>query len=400
MMKRVSIKPFGKAIFLVSMILLCGIFIFSCTSKKIDEKAEVYKVGAVFSVTGRASFLGDPEKKTAEMIAEKINNNGGINGHKLDLIVYDSEGDATKCNLAVKKLITQDKVCAIIGPSISGNSIAVVPIAEETETPLISCAASYKIVFNEETGKPYKWVFKTPQSDSMAVEAIYTHMQKHGISKIAIITGTSGFGASGRGELLKYAPKYGITIVADEQYDPQDTDLTAQLTKIKGTSPEAIVNWSIGPTQVLVLRNRSDLGMSEIPFYQSHGFGSRKNIEQAAGTAEGVLCPLGACNIAELLPDSNPQKKVTMNYLEEYKAKYHEDLSSFGGHAWDALYMVTAALEAVGNDKAKIRDYIENIKGFVGQHGVFNFSPDDHNGLTKDAFTMVVVKNGDWALAD
>ncbi len=400
MMKKAGKKALAKAMFAVSMFLLSGIFIFSCTSKKIDDKAEVYKVGAVFSVTGPTSFLGDPEKKTAEMIVEKINADGGINGHKLELVVYDDEGDATKCNLAVKKLIEQDKVSVVIGPSISGNSIAVVPVADEFETPLVSCAASYKIVMNEETGKPYKWVFKTPQSDSMAVEAIYTHMQKSGITNIAILSDTSGFGASGRGELAKYAQQYGITIVSDEQYDPKDTDLTAQLTKIKGNAPQAIINWSVGPTQVLALRNRSDLGMNEIPFYQSHGFGSRKNIEQAAGTAEGVLCPLGACNIATLLPDSHPQKNVTMKYMEEYKAKYNEELSSFGGHAWDAMYMVTAAFEAVGSDKAAIRDYIENIKGFVGQHGVFNFSPDDHNGLTKEAFSMVVVKDGDWALVE
>jgi branched-chain amino acid transport system substrate-binding protein len=359
-----------------------------------------YKVGAVFSVTGRTSFLGDPEKKTAEMISEQINKAGGINGKKLELIVYDTEGDATKTTLAVKKLITQDKVSAIIGPSLSGTSLAVVPLAEKNKIPLVSCAASYKIVHNDKTGKPYKWVFKTPQTDTMAAEAIYTHMKKHGISKIAIISVTSGFGASGRSELIRLAPKYKINIVADEKYGPKDTDMTAQLTKIKGTSPQAIVNWSVGPTQVTVLRNYRDLGMTSIPFYQSHGFGSRKNIKLAAGAAEGVFCPLGACNIAELLPANNPQKKVTMQYMKNYMAKYNEPLSSFGGHAWDALHMVVKALENVGNDKAKIRDYLENhIKGFVGQHGIFNYSPDDHNGLTKDAFNMVVVKDGDWALA-
>ena len=359
-----------------------------------------YKVGAVFSATGRTSFLGDPEKKTAEMIAEQINKAGGINGHKLELIVYDTEGDATKCNLAVKKLITQDKVCAVIGPSLSGTSLAVVPLAEKYKTPLVSCAASYKIVHNDKTGKPYKWVFKTPQTDTMAVEAIYTRLQKTGINKIAIISVTSGFGASGRGELIRLAPKYKINIVADEKYGPKDTDMTAQLTKIKGKSPQAIVNWSVGPTQVTVLRNYRDLGMTSIPFYQSHGFGSRKNIELAAGAAEGVFCPLGACNIAELLPANDPQKAVTMKYMKDYMAKYNEPLSSFGGHAWDALNMVVKALENVGCDKAKIRDYLENhIKGFVGQHGIFNYSPEDHNGLTKDAFNMVVVKDGDWALA-
>jgi branched-chain amino acid transport system substrate-binding protein len=367
--------------------------------KKASEATQ-YKVGAVFSVTGRASFLGDPEKKTAEMVVEQINQAGGINGVPLKLIVYDDEGDATKCNLHVKKLIHQDKVTAVIGPSVSGLSLAVIPVFEQNKTPLVSCAASYKIVHNAATGKPYPWIFKTPQSDSMAVEAIYTHLQGKGVNKIAVMSVTSGFGASGRQELLRLAKAYNMEIVADEKYDPKDTDMTAQLTKIKGLGPQAIVNWSIGPTQVTVLRNRRDLGMESIPFYQSHGFGSRKNIELAAGAAEGVFCPLGACNIAPLLPEAHPQKAVTTQYLNEYKSKYNEPLSSFGGHAWDAMHLVADALKAVGADKAKIRDYLETKKNFIGQHGVFNFSADDHNGLTKEAFQMVVVTGGDWALAN
>lgn len=379
------------ALFFIATLTMC--------QKKAAEVAE-YKVGAVFSVTGRASFLGDPEKKTAEMIVEQVNKAGGINGKPLKLIVYDDEGDATKCNLQVKKLLEQDKVTAVIGPSVSGLSLAVVPVFEQAQTPLISCAASYKIVHNEATGKPYKWVFKVPQSDSLAVEAIYTQMQSKGINKIAIMSVTSGFGASGRQELLRLAPEYGMEILADEKYDPKDTDMTAQLTKIKGLEPQAIVNWSIGPTQVTVVRNWRDLGMQGIPFYQSHGFGSRKNIELAGGAAEGVMCPLGACNIANLLPADHPQKAVTMQYEQNYKAKYNEPLSSFGGHAWDATHLLVDALKAVGDDKAKIRDYLENKKNFVGQHGVFNFSPEDHNGLTKAAFQMVVVKDGDWALVN
>jgi branched-chain amino acid transport system substrate-binding protein len=360
--------------------------------------AEAYKVGAVFSVTGRASFLGDPEKKTALMLQEQINKKGGINGHPLELIIYDDEGDATKCALAVRKLITQDKVCAIVGPSLSGLSMAVLPEAEKHKIPLVSCAASYKIVHNEKTGKPYKWVFKVPQSDSMAVEAIYTHMKKSGISKVAIMTGTTGFGKSGKSELERLANEFGITIVASESYGPRDTDLTAQLTKIKKHRPQAIVNWSIGPTQVIAVRNRADLGMQDIRMYQSHGFGSRRNIELSVGAAEGVYTPLGACNYAEILPDDHPQKGVTMEYLRSYTAKYFEPVSSFGGHGWDSLSIVLKALEAVGCNKAKIRDYIEHLTGFVGQHGIFNFSPKDHNGLTKDAFQMIVVRYGNWAL--
>ena len=391
----------NRNIFRAVLICMAVLMAFGLTmcQKKAPEVTE-YKIGAVFSVTGRASFLGDPEKKTAEMVVEQINKDGGINGKQLKLIVYDDEGDATKCNLHVKKLIEQDKVSAVIGPSISGLSLAVIPVFEQNKTPLVSCAASYKIVHNAETGKPYPWVFKVPQTDSMAVEAIYTHLQGKGFSKIAIMSVTSGFGASGRQELIRLAGQYGMEIVADEKYDPKDTDMTAQLTKIKGLGPQAIVNWSIGPTQVTVLRNWRDLGMESIPFYQSHGFGSRKNIELAAGAAEGILCPLGACNIAELLPENHPQKTVTMQYLKNYMAKYNEPLSSFGGHGWDAIHLVVDALKAVGDDKTKIRDYLESKKDFVGQHGVFSFSADDHNGLTKESFQMVVVKDGDWALAN
>ncbi len=380
------------AVVLLACIVVCGF--------SIQPALAEIKIGAIFSVTGPASFLGDPEKKTAEMVVEAVNEAGGINGEKIQLIVYDDETNATKCNLYAKKLINQDKVIAVIGPTASGLSLAVIPVFEKSKTPLISCAASYKIVHNEATGKPYPWIFKTPQSDSLAVEAIYARMQKKGISKVAIMSVTDGFGASGRQELLRLAPEYKIEILADEKYDPKDTDMTTQLTKIKGLAPQAIINWSVGPTQVTVVRNWRDLGMDKIPFYQSHGFGSRKNIELAAGAAEGVYCPLGACNIAEILPADHPQKQVTMGYMKSYMAKYNEQLSSFGGHAWDALYLLVDAIKAVGPDKAKIRDYLENKKNFVGQHGVFNFSADDHNGLTKESFQMVVVKDGDWALAD
>jgi len=362
---------------------------------------ESYKIGAVFSVTGRTSFLGDPEKKTAEMIAEAINKAGGINGRELDLIIYDTEGDSTKARVAVEKLITRNKVVAVIGPSLSGTSLAVVDLAEKHKIPLVSCAASYKIVTDEDSGTQRKWVFKVPQSDSMAVEAIYTHLKKRGSKKVAIMSSTTGFGKSGRGELNRLAPKFGITIVADETYGPQDNDMTTQLTKIKGTDAQAIINWTVGATQVVVLRNWKDLGMTGITFYQSHGFGSRKNIELAAGAAEGVYAPLGGCNTPEALPAGHPQKKVTLAYNKNYMATYNEPVSSFGGHAWDALNLVVEALGAVGGDKAAIRDYLEGKKNFVGQHGVFNFSKDDHNGLVwQDAFNMIVVKDGDWAVAD
>lgn len=381
----------GRAIWIALTLIVSLALVFSCTKEK-----EPYKVGAVFSVTGRTSFLGEPEKKTAVMIAEAINKVGGINGHPLELVVYDDESDETKAVLAVKRLLKKDKVPVIIGPSLSGNTLAVVKVMNDAKVPLVSCAASNKIVTPV---VDRHWIFKVPQSDTHAVEKIYDYLLKNGINKIAIMSVSTGFGASGREELLRLAPQVGVEILADERYGPKDTDITAQLTRIRGTDAQAIVNWSVGPTQVLAVKNWHDLGMTKIPFYQSHGFGSRKNIKLAAGAAEGVLCPLGRVNIPDLVPADNPQKKIIEIYNKAYQEKYSEPVSSFGGHGWDALNLVIDALKAVGPDSAKIRDYIETRTNFIGQHGVFNFSPTDHNGLNKEAFEMVVVKDGDWALA-
>ncbi len=381
----------GRAIWIALTLIVSLALVFSCTKEK-----EPYKVGAVFSVTGRTSFLGEPEKKTAVMIAEAINKVGGINGHPLELVIYDDESDETKCVLAVKRLLKKDKVPVIIGPSLSGNTLAVVKVMNDAKVPLVSCAASNKIVTPV---VDRHWIFKVPQSDTHAVEKIYDYLLKNGIKKIAIMSVSTGFGASGREELLRLAPQVGIEILADERYGPKDTDITAQLTRIRGTDAQAIVNWSVGPTQVLAVKNWHDLGMTNMPFYQSHGFGSRKNIKLAAGAAEGVLCPLGRVNIPNLVPADNPQKKIIEIYNNAYQEKYKEPVSSFGGHGWDALNLVIDALKAVGPDSAKIRDYIETRTNFIGQHGVFNFSPTDHNGLNKEAFEMVVVKDGDWALA-
>ena len=387
-------KGFGKWLGRLVVVALLAGFAHAVVFSGPCMAAEPYKIGAVFSITGGASFLGEPEKKTAEMIRDEINKQGGVNGHPIELIILDDETDPTKSNLAVKKLVKE--VPVVIGPSTSGTSLAVVGVAEEAQVPLISCAASYKIVTPIESRK---WVFKVAGSDSHVVAKMFDHMKSKGIQKIAIMTVSDGFGASGREELLRLAPENGLTVVADERYGPQDTDLSAQLTKIRTAQPQAIVNWSTGPTQILAVKNWRDLGMDSIPLYQSHGFGNKKNIELAGKGAEGVLLPLARVNVGPLLADSQPQKKVIMEYTKAYEERYKEPVSSFGGHAWDSMHLAMAALKAVGPDPAKIRDFLENTRGFVGQHGIFKFSPQDHGGLSKDDLEMVVVKNGDWALA-
>jgi branched-chain amino acid transport system substrate-binding protein len=388
-------RRFGKGWGGSVTLTFCLILVWSLAPKAVTAK-EPYKVGAVFAVTGGASILGEPEKRTAEMLAEEINKKGGIDGHKLELMLYDDESDETKCRTRVTRLIKTDKVPVIIGPSTSGNTMAVIAVCDESKVPLISCASSIKIVTPV---SERKWIFKVAPSDSHSVERIYEFLLKKGIKKVAIMTVSDGYGSSGREELLRVAPNVGIEVVADERYGPKDTDLTAQLTRIRGTGAQAVINWSVGPTQILAVKNWKELGMTAMTFVQSHGFASKKNIELAGGAAEGVFCPLGRVNIPDLLPATDPQKKVIMAYNEAYQGRFKEPLSAFGGHAWDALQLAVEALGAVGPDPAKIRDYLENRKNFVGQGGVFNFSPADHCGLNKDSFEMVVVKNGTWALA-
>ena len=401
----------SKKTFFVGMVL--GVWMLGLISHAAAAQKAPYSVGAVFSVTGPASFLGEPERNTVKMVEEQVNAAGGIQGHPLKMIVEDTKTDVSQAVLAVRKLLEKDKVVAIVGPSTTGESMAVVPIMEKAKTPLISCAAGLSIVTPKAEMKRIvsaktfempkvqnKWIFKTPQTDTSAVEAIYDYMKKKGISKIAIITVTDGFGSFGRQELKRVAPAYGISIVADELYGPKDSDMTAQLTKIKATNAQALVNWSVGPGQVIVTKNWKQLDM-KIPLYQSHGFGSKKNIELAGGAAEGVICPLGRLVVAEKVKDGDPQKAVLMKYKTDYEKQFKAAVSTFGGHAYDAMNMLIAALKAVGPNKAKIRNFLETkIKNWPGTGGIFNMSPKDHTGLNKSAFVMIVVKNGDWAFAD
>lgn len=377
--------------FLVVFVVVLSIFLLFVNA----YAKEPYKIGALFAVTGAASFLGEPEKNTAIMLQEQINKAGGINGHPLEIIIEDTKSDETQAVLSAKKLLEKDKVLVIIGPSTTGESMALVPIMNNAKTPLISCAAGAPIT---QPVKERYWIFKTPQYDLSAVEAIYTYMKEKGIVQVGIITISTGFGDAGRKALHEMAPKYGMTIVADEKYGPKDSDMTTQLTKIKASGAQAVINWSVGPGQVIVTKNWHALKMG-IPLYQSHGWGSKKNIELAGKAAEGVIAPLGRLVGWDKLPDKHPQKALLKKYTQDYEARYKSEPGTFGGHAYDSIMMIAEALKKAGPDKKKIRDYIETkIQKWPGTGGIFNMSPGDHCGLDKDAFEMVVVKNGDWEI--
>ncbi len=359
----------------------------------VSSHAETIKVGAILAVTGPASFLGGPEARTLEMMVEEINAAGGINGTKIDLKIDDSGGNPEKAISFAKKFIEEDQVFAIIGPSTSGETMKIKGIAEEGKTILLSAAAAEVIV-----NPVAKYVFKTPQKDSYAVQKIYATMKDSGISKIAILTDNTGFGSAGKEQLEKIAPEFGIEILANEVYDKGATDLTAVVTKIRSNADiQAVVNWSIVPAQAIVAKNMRQSGW-EAPLFQSHGFGNIKYVEAAGAAAEGIIFPAGRLLVADVLPADHPQKELLLKYKKDYESRFKEDASTFGGHAYDALLILTKAVEQAGTDREKVRDAIENMKNVPGTGGVFNFSPEDHNGLALDSFEMLTVKDGKFAV--
>jgi len=355
-------------------------------------ESDKIKVGAILAVTGGASFLGAPEAKTLEMLTEEINQKGGVQGKQIELIIKDSGGDPQKAISFAKQLIDEDKVFAILGPSTSGETMSIKNIAEEGKTILISCAAAEVIV-----NPVAKYVFKTPQNDSFAVRKIYAKMKEMGISRIGVVAGNTGFGKAGKAQLELIAPEFGIDIAIAEVYDKAATDLTAEMTKVKAADVQAVVNWSIVPAQSIVAKNMRQIGM-DVPLFQSHGFGNIKYVKAAGAAAEGIIFPAGRLLVADALPDDNPQKKVLMDYKKDYESKYHEDASTFGGHAYDAFMILVKAIEKAGLDPEKVRDAVENMRGFVGTGGIFNFSPDNHVGLDINSFEMLTVKNGEFAV--
>ena len=355
------------------------------------------KIGSVLSVTGGASFLGDPEKKTLEMYVADINAKGGINGRKVEAIIYDDASDPNQARTFATRLIEQDKVDALLAGSTTASSMAIIPLAEDAEIPLINFAGAVQAVTPVK-----KWNFKTPHTDLMACEKIFEDMKKRNLTKIAVISGADAFGKSMRDQCMTVNKKYGIEVLHEETYQPRDNDMTAQLTNIKAKAGvQAVLNPGFSQGPAIVTRNYKQLGIPH-PLYQSHGVGTKQFIELATpAAAEGVRLPAAALLVAEKLPDSDQQKKVVTEYKKTYEDKTGQPVSTFGGHMYDGLMILTEAMKRAGGpDKAKVRDEIEKTKNFMGTGGVVNMSPSDHLGLDLSAFRMLEIKNGDWAVVN
>ncbi|NLI92423.1 MAG: ABC transporter substrate-binding protein [Peptococcaceae bacterium] len=394
-MKKVQRKSKGS-VWIVLMIVL-SLILGGCgnkgTSASSPSGKETYKIGAVIDISGNSSSLGVPERDTLLMMTEKINANGGINGHPIELMIMDNKSDETEAVLATKTLIEKG-VLAILGASASGTSMAMLKTAQSEKIPMVSMAAASSIV---EPVSERQWVFKTAQSDIVMINKIMEYLKKNNLTKIAFMYMNNAYGDNGKKAITAAVKDSGISVVDEEKFDAADKDMTPQLTKVKASGAQAVIVWAIPPSASILTKNYKDLGLS-IPLIHSHGVGNQNFIDLAQGAADGVILPIGKLTVAAQVPDTDPQKKVLDSYIADYSKKYNTQPNSFGGYAYDALSLLVNAIEKAGADRSKIRDELEKTKGLTGISGVFNMSAQDHNGLKEDSSVLVQIKDGKWQL--
>jgi branched-chain amino acid transport system substrate-binding protein len=348
------------------------------------------KIGAPLAMSGRAAFAGLAEKNTLIMYAEEFNKAGGLNGQPIEFIFYDTEMKPDVAVNMVKRLIKKDRVLAIVGITSSWEGMAVLPILEKEKVPSILLASSSGLV-----DPLKKWVFKIPSDDRIVVSRMIEHMKGNGIKKVALMSSSDGYGDGGRNSLLAQAPEQGIDIIFDERFAGDETDLTPLINKIKNTDAQAVVSWSSKRTPSVVALNYHQLGMQP-PLYLGHAALAPAFIKAVGNVADGNLTASMKFQAGPVLPDSDPQKKVILEYQEAYKARFGEPANQFGATGYDAFHILVAALKKGGTDKAKVRDAIEQTSDFVGTQGIFNYSPNDHGGLAPDSILMYKVTEGEW----
>jgi branched-chain amino acid transport system substrate-binding protein len=371
------------------------------TGAQAADQKEPIKLGAFFALSGPNAPIGTPTKLVAQMVVDQINKEGGINGRPIELIVGDTESDPAKAATIAKKFIFSDKVAAIIGPTSTGEGMQVKKIVEEAGVPTFMTVGGDPVIMGGKFG-PFTYIFKSPQRSSTAVQKLYGYLKEKKLTKVALLTASDPFGKDGAVWLEKLAPDYGISFVAKESFGPKDTDMTAQLTKIKNAHPQAIVCWTIGPAGAIVAKNKAQLGI-KIPLFQCHGQPGPEYIQLAGKAAEGDRMPATKLMVADELSDKDPQKPIIKEFVHLYKDVYHYDkqfpINTHSGYAWDAIYIVTNAMKKAGTDPKALRAAIEQTRGYVGVSGIYNLSPTDHNGLGVDSMVMVQVKGDKFVLA-
>jgi branched-chain amino acid transport system substrate-binding protein len=353
------------------------------------------RIGAVLSLTGSYAGLGAPEKNTLEMEVAAINAAGGVNGRKIELFIEDDATDPAKAQAAAVKLIEQEKVVALIGATGTGQTMGMRGDVDRTGVPQVSIAGGTVI-----TAQFDKLVFQTPWSNSLVVPFTLERLKKDGITKIAVIADSGGFGKDGVDVVKANAPTYGMTVVSEQLFNVGDTDMTSQLTKIKGSGAQAVVMWTAGKEAATVASNMKQLGMT-MPLVGSHGNARTEFITGAGTAAEGFTFAAGKVLSPEQYGVGTPEYKVATDFIDRYTKKYGTAPDTFAGHAYDAIHIIADALGRVdGVTSAKLRDAIESTTGFVGIGGTFNFSATDHNGMKATDLVTYEVKGGEWTVLE
>lgn len=377
----------------ISLFLVLSLILFA----DLGNTAEPIKLGAVFSLSGEAAHNGVENKFVVDYMVSKINKEGGINGRPIQLIFYDDESDPSKTILCFKRLIETEKVHVAVGPNRTDTGMAVKPLIQKAELPTFMNVGGDVVIMGGKFG-PFEWNFKSPQRSSVVIERVYMWLEKKGIKKIAMFVDSSGFGMDGKVHIEGLAPKYGMKIVASESTHPKDTDVTPQLARIKATDAEAILAWVFGPITAIVSKNVKQLKI-KIPEIHNHGMAGPMYLDIAGKDAEGVIFVSSKINAAEQLPDTDPCKKVNLELFDIYK-KHNRPIHAQSAYAYDMISIVIDALKKAGTDRFKLRDAIEQTRGFVGATGIYNMSPEDHNGLRLDSAVMIQVVDGKWKLIE
>ncbi|MBO8162586.1 MAG: ABC transporter substrate-binding protein [Brevibacillus sp.] len=355
------------------------------------ENKEPIKIGAVFSLTGPNSPLGVPEKQAVEMLVKEINGSGGVDGRPLEVIFEDDKSDNTEAVKAIKKLVSKENVMAVLGSSGSGPSLGMADFAAQQKLPMISMAAADQITNPVRPG-----IFKTPHTDLHATKRIYKFLQEKGITKVAMLNDSNAYGSGFTAQLKKFAPEYGITIVAEEKYGTKDPSMTSQLTKIKGTDAEVLIVAGTNPGPATIAKEAKQLGFT-IPIISSHGSANSKFIELAGEAAEGVLLVAGKLLVADQIDANDPQAAIIKKFVDEYQAAYNAPADGFAGYGYDGLNILIEGLKLADFDPSKLAESLEKVN-YVGVTGEFAFSAEDHNGLHEDSMIMVEVKDGTFQI--
>lgn len=353
-------------------------------------------VGVTVSATGPAASLGIPEKNTIELMPQSIG------GQKINYIVLDDASDTTAAVSNTRKLISEHKVDIILGSTITPNSLAMIDVVAEAQTPMISMAASARIVEPQDAKK--RWVFKTPQNDIMMSMAIANHMAKSGVKTAAFIGFSDAYGEGWFQEFSKSAALKNIQITVNERYARSDTSVTGQVLKTVAAKPDAVLIAGSGTPAALPQKALKERGYAG-KLYQTHGVANADFLRVGGKDVEGTFLPVGPMLVVDQLPMGHPVKAAGTNYVKAYEAKYGAgSVSTFGGHAWDAGLLMSAAVPvalksaAPGTPafRAALRDALEQVKDVAGAHGIFSMSASDHLGLDDRAYVMVKIENGTW----